>query len=395
MRILFISPRQSLPPTSGAKLRDYHLARALGRRDSLTYVHYVDAPPALNYLDLGAERIVAIPRPPGYTPAKILRGLVGPWPISVENYLCPSMSSAIGSLTGATAFDLVHLDALQLAGYEPLLAGASLRVVYDWHNIESELMKRFGKNDRSPFKRLYAEFTARRLERLEKRIMHSAFGHLVCSEREREQLLRIAPNARVAVIPNGVDTHFYDTLPVSGVRNRLLFVGSMSYYANIDAITRFAREVWPSLRSRFPLLRLTLVGSNPGPGIQSLAALDGVEVTGTVDDIRPFYAQALAAIVPLNFGGGTRLKILEAMAARVPVISTPLGAEGLDLTSGRDILLVSTNQDWDNAISTLLQGDTAGAMMTAGRQITEKHYDWTMLGEQLHNLYERWLNERS
>src|SRR5262249_18577619 len=153
--------------------------------------------------------------------------------------------------------------------------------------------------------------------------------------RERAQLSAIEPRARIAVVENGVDTERFASAQSStpGVCRDFIFVGNMDYYPNIEAAVSFATNIWPQLRSRIRDTRLAIVGANPTTAVHTLSRIPGVTVTGTVPDVRPYYGNALAAIVPLRTGGGTRLKILEAMAASVPVVSTPMGAEGLEVTA--------------------------------------------------------------
>jgi glycosyltransferase involved in cell wall biosynthesis len=396
MRILFLSPRQSWPTVSGAKLRDYYFAKALGRRAQLTYMYFAErggTTPGLTEFPF-CERVVAVPAPAMYTPAKVLRGLLGRQPLPVVNYTSPEMREAIrGALSGGH-FDMIHFDAVQMAAYVPLiqqwLPGA--RIVFNWHNIESELMRRYAGTAPTIVHRIYGNLTARRLETLERELLKGCFGHLVCSGREQEQLQRIAPEARLAVIENGVDAGAFSAIPGGGAaRNNLVFVGSMSYHANIDAAVWFTRELWPGIRRRFPQWTLSLVGSNPSPAVQALAG-DGVVVTGTVPSIEPYYGQALAAIVPLRSGAGTRLKILEAMAAGVPVISTTLGAEGLDVAPGENILIADTAADWIAALESIAGNESRwDSIGGRGRALVTSRYDWEILGNQLFETYRRWL----
>ena len=280
---------------------------------------------------------MAVPAPPRYTPAKLVRGLIQPLP--VVNYTSGAMKAALAAAGGRRPFDLVHVDSIHMAAYEPILRRSGAPLVYDWHNIESEGMRRYSAEAASPAHKLYAALTARRLAAIEKEILRTAAGHIVCSERERETLLRIAPEARIATIENGADLRSFQETQPAAERRRILFVGWMAYHANVKAAVDFTRNVWPGIRERFPEWRLTLAGLDPAPAVLALRSEANVEVTGTVEDIRPYYGEAIAAIVPLRVGGGTRLKILEAMAAGVPVVSTPLGAEGLAVSPGADILI--------------------------------------------------------
>jgi glycosyltransferase involved in cell wall biosynthesis len=207
-------------------------------------------------------------------------------------------------------------------------------------------------------------------------------------------------------VENGVDVAFHCDQeieaayrstkgPPGDTRRDLLFVGSMDYHANIDAAVRFATDLWPLVRERLPGFRFVIVGRSPTPAVQALAKMPGVVVTGTVEDVRPYYRNALAEVVPLRVGSGTRLKILEAMAAGVPVISTRLGAEGLEVSNGRDILLAETPEDLLGAIQALTNSpERRQSIAAAGRETVGSRYDWPILGAKLFEIHcaarERW-----
>ncbi len=399
MRVLFLSPRQCWPALSGAKLREYHLARALSRCSELTHVYFAEAgqaPLTANDLPL-TKRIVAVPKPHPYGPLKILRGVAGKWPLPVLNYTSPLMTTALSRLDASPGFDLVHLDSIHMVRYVKSLGrilGQAPRVSYDWHNIESEAMRRYAESAPSPARRIYANLTAVKLEALEREILATAFGHIVCSERERIRLQRIAPAARIAVVENGVDCGYFRELRREPTRRRIVFVGKMDYYPNIEAVTEFAQKTWPMVRDQLKDLTFTIVGASPPASVQALASIRGVEVTGTVPDVRPYYREAVAAVVPLRTGGGTRLKILEAMAAEVPVVSTPLGAEGLLINPGVDILI--SNQDdhagWVRHLVELAHSEErAGQITTRALQLVKTRYDWNTIGQNLIETYQGWL----
>ena len=297
MRILFLSPRQCWPASSGAKLREYHLARALSRWAELTYVYFADAgDPALTAAGLRFDaRFVPVPKPHVYDPWKLVQGLAGRWPLPVVNYTSPRMTEALSRLD--TPFDLVHLDSIHMMRYVETMDNP--RVIYNWHNIESEAMRRYAESTPSPVRSVYAKLTAAKWERLERQILHDAFGHIVCSERERRQLSGIAPSARIQVIENGVDCANFAGLNTGPERKRIVFVGRMDYYPNVEAIIGFANTTWPLVREKRKDLTLTIVGASPTAAVQALASIPGVEVTGTVPDVRPYYRDALAAVVPL------------------------------------------------------------------------------------------------
>jgi glycosyltransferase involved in cell wall biosynthesis len=168
----------------------------------------------------------------------------------------------------------------------------------------------------------------------------------------------------------------------------------MAYHANIEAAVWFAHSVWPRLREHFPHWKLTIVGYNPAPAVLALRELKNVEVTGTVEDVRPYYGEAVAALVPLRIGGGTRLKILEAMAAGAPVVSTSLGAEGLAVSSGKELLIANREEDWLPHLQSLMENSQLRKnLVTAGRELVRARYDWEALGARLYETYRQWLDE--
>jgi polysaccharide biosynthesis protein PslH len=399
MRILFLSPRQSLPARSGAKLREYHFLRALGRSAELTYLYFGDpgAQP-LTVEDFPFCRdVVGIPKPPAYGLGNNIRGILGRWPLPILNYTSPEMTAAVANAVATREFDIIHLDSIHMIRYAlaAMRQQPSLRAIYNWHNIESEAMRRYAATTTSPARRWYAGYTAAKLERLESGILQTAFGHIVCSERERQQLRQTAPAARIRVVENGVDTGYFAAGGEAPAPSRtIIFVGAMDYFPNSEAANFFARQIWPHIRTRLAGAELVIVGANPGRPVLALGELPGVKVTGMVPDVRPFYRGALAAIVPLRTGGGTRLKILEAMAAGVPVVSTPLGAEGLEVVDGENALLVDSGDinGWVDRLASLADSPTRRAQLAAaGLLLVQSRYDWELLGAKLRATYEEWL----
>jgi len=363
------------------------------------------------------ERVLTVERDKGYTLGKIIRGALGRFPLPVLNYTTSRMAKALAQALDEQAFDIVQVESIHLAVYLPIIRAArnSPLAICDWHNIESELMRRYSEHAPDPLRRAYARRTARQLAALEHSVMLKFDAHVVVSGEEREKLLKHAPLAQLYLIENGVDTSYYSDERIAQAHadwitrrrssagqlnssaespdpnlqsRRVLFVGSMDYHANIDAVTHFAREVWPQLHARHPGLVFTIVGRDPSPEVKRLKELPGIEVTGTVDDVRPYYYDALMAVIPLRVGGGSRLKILEAMAAGVPVVSTRLGAEGIEAEDGVSIVLADTNDDLREAASDLFENEARRKELAAGgRALVSARYDWSGLGSELVETY--------
>lgn len=422
LRVLYFAPRECWPTNTGAKLRNFHLARELARRASVTYLSFSDVSNRIDSRD-GLEarsplfadergRTITVPYERGYTVSKIIRGLLGPTPLPVLNYTTPAMTRALERVLDEQSFDIVQVEGIHLFSYLPIIRAARSRplVVCDWHNVESELMQRYSEHARSRARRFYARATARSLSRLECRAMSQFDAHIAVSERDRARLLEVAPDASVFVAENGVESDYFSDGEIERAhakwlaeikqielkdfdikqaaephqRKRLVYVGSMDYHANIDAARQFAREVWPGVLEQNPDLVFTIVGRNPSAEVRALAELPGIEVTGTVEDVRPYYREAFAAVVPLRIGGGSRLKILEAMAAGVPVVSTRLGAEGLDVRDGENIILADTTRELSQSIADLARNEMfCFKLSEAARSFVRDRYDWSAIGASL------------
>jgi sugar transferase (PEP-CTERM/EpsH1 system associated) len=413
MRVLFLMPRVCWPPQTGLMLRNYHLARAVARSCEVVCLSFADdarevsaeerrelPPPPEKW----CERVELVERTAGYTPFKLLRGAVGSKPVTVLNYTTEAMKTALARLLDEKPCDVAQVETSTLGDYLPVLRAAKNRprAVCDWHNIDSELMLRYSEKAAFP-RNFYARLTARRIAAFERWTLKNYDAHVACSERDAAQLRAVAPGARVSVIENGVDVEFYSDAQLAraheiwrreqdihtpNFKSRVLYVGSMDYHANIDAVTDFALNDWPDIHRQRPELSFTIVGRRPAPAVLALTELPGVEVTGTVPDVRPYYHEAAAQIVPLRVGSGSRLKILEAMAAGVPVISTRLGAEGLAVTDGQDIVLADDAETTARGLFALIDDEAKRrALIDAARALVVAQYDWSALGASLYETH--------
>lgn len=397
MRVLHFAPRVCWPLDTGAKLRNYHLARVLSEQAKVTLLAFTDAEQSLEQLEEFYEQVIAVPRDPGYTLSKIIRGTLGYTPLPVLNYTTDAMKHALEKVLRERNFDIVQVEGIHLMSYLPIIAAPHPRplMICDWHNIESELMGRYRGREPNILKRAYAGKTARLMGEFERRAMREFDAHVAVGQRDAQHLRSLNPDARVFVIENGVDTDHYEEAARDGQLrkpNRIVFVGSMDYHANIDGAVSFARDVWPGVRDRHPELIFTIVGRDPAPEVRELRSTPGIKVTGTVDDVRPFYREALAAVVPLKVGGGSRLKILEAMAAGVPVVSTTLGAEGLDVHDGEEILIADTNEQLAEKIGSVIESEELRQRISAaGHMLVADRYDWSRLGANLFEKYQQLL----
>jgi glycosyltransferase involved in cell wall biosynthesis len=214
-------------------------------------------------------------------------------------------------------------------------------------------------------------------------------GCIVVSESDRRILLSMNPHLRIDVIPNGVDTNLYQPLAHSSISPALVFVGNMGYRPNIDAMNYFCRAIYPQIRREVADLEMWIVGINPSPEVKQLEG-NGVHVTGPVNDVRPFYSRSTVCVIPLRAGGGTRLKILEAMAVGRPIVSTSIGCEGLEVVDGEHLFIADTPQQFvERTIALLRDEGLRQRISTQARKLVVTQYDWELITQRALQVYSR------
>lgn len=380
MRVLFLALEPPFPPNDGGRIRTYNILKEVARRHETTLLTFADPErdakrlEALHPLCVDVMTVPLPVPPPRSLPRKVT-GLFQRWPISLERYRSPTMSRLLRSLAQGSRYDVVHVDQIYLAQYAPDLH--PLPAVLTHHNVEAEIQRRQLQTKPLSLRRFLDTLEYHRWQRYEVAVSRH-FSALACvSERDAAYFRRYVPEVPIVVVPNGVDTQAFRPPSERSEEPLLLYTGRMDYFPNVDAMTWFCDQIWPLVRQAVPSARLLIVGKDPLPEIRALSILPGVEVTGTVQDVRPFLDRATIYIAPLRLGAGTRLKVLEAMASGLPVISTPLGCEGLDLRPGEEILLAETAEEFAQTTIQLL-GDPSlrRRLGEQARRTAEAHFDW-------------------
>lgn len=381
--ILAVTSEVPWPLDSGGHLRTYHLISRLAREHDVTLV--APATAASEASDAMRDAGVDLRAVPLGTTGRVAQGFSalqaaarGDAYVMYRRHYHRQVAAAITATAAGRAPDVLYLDHLDSFVYPD--CGQAL-TVGDLHNVYSTLLARTADEQSSSIWRRYLAREARLLAAAERRASARAGLLLAVSSLDAAHFRDLGA-ADVAVVPNGVDCVRYADLPVGRAQGPpvILFLGAMSWAPNASAAEFLARQVLPRVRERVPNARLQIVGREPSDRVKALAHCPGVEVTGAVKDVRPYLESASLLAVPLTAGGGTRLKILEAFAAGLPVVSTPVGCEGIDAGNGRH-LLVADPSDFAEAVARAL-ADRAmlSGLAAEARRLARDRYDWDAIG---------------
>jgi glycosyltransferase involved in cell wall biosynthesis len=306
----------------------------------------------------------------------------------------PGMQRALDRVLRARRFDLVNLEFSFLGHCNLRQAppGEQLPpLVVDSHNIDYELARQYAGAGASLVRRLYARANWRKLRREELTTYRDADGVYLCSTTDEKRLLEQVPEARTAVVPNAADVDYYQPRPTDPPRDgrTVVFFGLLSYVPNVDGVTHFLKNIWPRVAAAHPEARCKIIGGRAPPSLQAMFG-PRIELSGFVPDLRPHLAAAAAVVVPLRLGGGTRLKIVEAMAMGKAIVSTTLGAEGIAAVPGRDLLIEDDPAAFGDAVSRLLaEPDLAARIGQSARQLVVEQYSWSGAARALEGFYRR------
>ncbi len=399
MQILWLNPNLLLPLDKGGKLRTWHLMRHLAERHEITYLSFADphtSPAEREGMREVCAHLQVVPRT---DPAK---GSVGFYtgaaaslfdrlPYAAGKYRSPEYREKVDSLLATGRFDLVVCDFLVPAVNMPRTLPCPS--VLFTHNVEAEIWRRHHERQRDPVRRFLFAQQWRRMLRFEGDTVSRFDLVLAVSDTDRATLQRLyADRLRgpVTTVATGVDTAFFAPQPSAAVAPRhLVFTGSMDWIPNEDAMKYFCADILPRIRREEPGVTVSIVGRTPTPAVQRLADIAGVEVTGRVDDVRDYVGRAAVYIVPIRIGGGTRLKIFEAMGMAKAVVSTTVGAEGLPVTDGEDVLLADTPDAFASAVVSLLRDPARRVHLErSARELVVTRYDWSAVAGQLEEALE-------
>lgn len=408
LSILCVSQMPASPPRFGAQARMHGLMTLLARRHDLTAVMLVDdefdADECRRAMEAYCREVILIANPLGREGlAKRLlqlRSLASIHSFERLRVTVPALQQALDKVLCAKRFDIVNLEFPYL-GYCDLRQAPSGEkppcLVVDSHEIAYDLARQFANTGETAGRRFYAGVNWRKLRQEELATYRQADGVYLCSVDDERRLLEHIPDLRTAVIPNAADVDFYQprSADPSPDGRTVVYFGLLSTVPNIDGVTHFIKDIWPRIADSHPGVRCKIIGGRPPPSITALAG-PRVEVTGFVADLRPELAAAAVVVVPLRLGGGTRLKIVEGMAMGKAIVSTKLGAEGIDAVPGRDILIEDAPAAFADAVIRLLGDPGMAALMgQSARKLAVERYSWEGAATALEAFYRRVLESAS
>ena len=391
MRVLWISHFVPYPPIGGAPQRSFNLLRRLAVENEVHFFGLSLRGHQAQVQDIAAAEAALAEFCSSVTllPARFRSATAGKiWSagwglLSARAYGQVWLDSArarriVAELIGRHRPDVLHVDSLMVAGLAPRMPAAP--AVLNHHNIESHMMQRRAENA-GPAERWYMRREARLLRGYERRTATRFDRHLVVSALDGERLQEILPGARWSVVANGVDTSFFAPQSVSERASEIVFSGRMNWYPNEHAMLRFLSTLWPEVKAAAPQARLTIVGMNPTEKLYRLSAdLPDVTITGFVPDVRDLLARAPVYICPMLDGGGTRLKILDALSLAKAIVATPMAVEGIEIHDGEHALVRPFGPDFVLGILALLDSPSLRSRLAqAARSLALSRYDWAAI----------------
>jgi glycosyltransferase involved in cell wall biosynthesis len=405
MQILWLSHVVPYPPRAGVLLRAYYLLKSVAERHSVDLVAFVQRPLIETYyptLEEGLSEsrrtlerfcrsvtflpIAAIERPFGKARTALAGLLLKD--CYMARWLCSDAGAQVlQRLAEEHHYDLAHYDVISLAPYRKLLPNVPATLGY--HNIESHMLLRRAEKDHNPLRKLFYWQEGRRLARYERRVANQFAGHITCSELDSRRLRQFIPDLNPVCIPNGVDVGYFSPLYGRSKRHSLIFVGTLTWYPNVDAVSFLLRDIWPAVKKLVPDVTLDVVGAGAPQSIVELARQrEGVTVHGFVPDIRPLVDAAAIFVCPIRDGGGTKLKVLDAFAMAKCVVAHPIACEGIDVADGRDVVLAKSGPEFAQRIASLFNDDERRAAIgAAARELVASRYAFDAIGRRLEQYF--------
>lgn len=396
MKILWVKAGGLVPPDIGGKIRSYSIVKELAKTHEVTLFNFYAAHQSDVHSGLKGmfDQVINLPLPIATNRGlgeliNFARNIFSSAPHTVSKYCRPEVKARMRELLASQKFDVIICDFVVAAAAIPWEV-ACPKVIFT-HNVEALIWKRHFEVSRNPVWKMASWGEYQKMVRFEKHYLNKSEHVLTVSESDKDFFSDFLDRSKMTVISTGVDTEYFRPDTGSEQPNSLVFTGSMDWMPNEDGVLYFLHSILPLIRREIPEITFTIVGRKPSEKLRAAAASEpGVHVTGTVDDIRPYVREGSVYIVPLRIGSGTRLKIFEAMAMGKAIVSTTLGAEGLPIRDGVDILIEDRPEEFSRRVCALLSDRQERRRLgSAACQLVEQHYSWSSVAAEFDDVLRR------
>lgn len=398
MKILIISYDFPYPPSGGSISRDYNLFKELAKYNELDWINRTTrgsvSEDRKNEMRKYFRKMEICEWDYPQDHFEFVKGILTRTPYIIRRFRSERMREVVAKFINENDYDLILCDHIYLAQYLPEGIEKKLPVIPNNEDCGFSFYRRMSEYSTFP-RNLYGRLQWKKILKYEIDVLRRFGVYITTSDAEKRSIQQYVPEAVVYTAENGVDTKYFKPSGTPPQEHSLIYTAWFGYYPNVEAVTHFARNIFPLVRKELPEVRFYIVGKEPPDSLQKLGYKDGITVTGYVEDVREYFAKASAAVIPLKTGGGTRLKILEAMASGVPVVSTQIGAEGLRAESGMHLLIADSDKDFAHKVIMILKDkELSRTISINAHAFVSEHYGWEMIGKDLNHFLHEFVNDK-
>ena len=398
MRILFLTPTLPFPLDNGNRILVFNTIKQLTKKHQIFLLSLVQEDQykhvsSLKDYCIGIETVLTTGlgvwgKDISYSKKGLLKNLFSPIPYNLIRWYSAEMEEKLKEIIFKNKFDLVQIESLHMARYARFIQG--IPVILRQHNVESKMMERYYKYASNHLERAYAFFQWRKLLRYERRMCLDADLVITLSKVDEGFIKRLSPKINTEVLPCGVDLEYFKSPSLARITDAILYIGGLSFPPVFESVFYFLKETWPKIKQSRPRTKFLILGNCPKAKGKKILKFPDVTFLGSVEDVRPYMTTSALTVVPHRIASGVRLKILEAMAMKLPVVSTLIGCEGLDVMDWKHILIADTPESFAQKVLDLLESDNLRKNIAEkAYALVQERYTWENSNRQLNQIYER------
>jgi sugar transferase (PEP-CTERM/EpsH1 system associated) len=389
LKILLISFDFPYPPSGGSISRDYNLIKQLSKNNDIFWINRTirDRPKDeyIKEMEKYCKIIKIVEWNYGHTIIGLIKSFFTKEPYIIHRFASQYMTDLVHQVLKNNIFDLILCDHIYLSQYLPHEIELHVPTIPNNEDNGFTYYKRLSETN-GLIRPFFAKLQWRKMLNYEVNVYQRFCVDITTSDTEKNIIMKYLKGVKIGVVKNGVDVDYFKPMKRTNMENNIIYTAWFKYYPNQQAVIEFVKDVFPLLKAKIPDIKFYIVGKEPPKRVHELSKINGIVVTGEVEDVRPYLANADVAVIPLKVGGGTRLKILEAMAMGIPVISTKLGAEGLDVKEDENILIADDHEDFAQKIYEIITDKQLSKRISdSAIKFVEENYTWEKIGEDICN----------